>query len=40
MWCEHSDVMAKLLPVFMDPIEGMDVVQATMADQFEKCILW
>ena len=40
MWCEHSDVMAKLLPLFLEHAEGIDVVQSAMAEQFEKCIQW
>jgi hypothetical protein len=40
MWCEHGDVMAKLLPLFLDYFEGIDVVQSAMAEQFEKCIQW
>jgi hypothetical protein len=40
MWCEHGDVMAKLLPKFLDHVDGMEVVQSAMAEQLEKCIHW
>jgi hypothetical protein len=40
MWCEHGGVMTKLLPLFLEQVEGIDVVQSKMAEQLEKCVHW
>lgn len=40
MWCNHANVMEKLLPLFIKGYSGIEVVQATMSEQLELCLEW
>lgn len=41
MWCQHSDIMVELLPLFVSSEdEGIEAVKSAMAEQLGQCTEW